>query len=152
MGQQESTNLTPRTVPHLGRPTCVRFLVLAAACSLGFIAYVHRNGFAFAGTDLKNDLNLDGRQWSRVMAAFLIAYAGFEIPSGVICDKLGARNLLALVTLGWSLLTAALATLVLLPILAGLGTATLQFIGLLVLRFLFGLFQAGAVPVLFRLF
>src|SRR5438552_8683004 len=114
MGNQEHTNLTREAVPHLGRPTSARFLVLAAACSLGFIAYVHR--VAFAGTELKNDLGLDGRQWSRVMAAFLIAYAGFEIPSGLTCDKLGARHLLALVTLGWSLLTAALATLVVLPI------------------------------------
>src|SRR6266851_7307520 len=151
MGHQQPTNLTPQTVPKLGRPTSVRFLVLAAACSLGFIAYVHRNGFAFAGTDLKNDLGLDGRQWSRVMAAFLIAYAGFEIPSGLTCDKLGARHLLALVTLGWSLLTAALATLVVLPILPGWEAATVQFIVLLVLRFLFGMFQAGAFPGISRL-
>src|SRR5216684_3891119 len=140
MGHPDPPNPTRRSTFQAGRPTFVRFLVLAAACSLGFIAYVHRNGFASAGTDLKNDLGLDGRQWSRVMAAFLIAYAGFEIPSGLTCDKLGARHLLALVTLGWSLLTAALATLVVLPILPGWAAATVPFIVLLILRFLFGMF------------
>jgi ACS family glucarate transporter-like MFS transporter len=151
MGPQEPTKLAREIGLPSGRATFVRFLVLASACALGFIAYVHRNGFAFAGTDLKNDLNLDGRQWSRVMAAFLIAYAGFEIPSGLTCDKLGARHLLALVTLGWSLLTAALATLVVLPVLPGWQAATVQFIVLLVLRFLFGMFQAGLFPGISRL-
>jgi MFS family permease len=151
MGEREPINLTRPIVPGLGRPTYVRFGVLAAACSLGFIAYVHRNGFAFAGTDLKIDLHLDGRDWSRVMAAFLIAYAGFEIPSGVICDKLGARNLLALVTLGWSLLTAALAILVVLPSVSGWQETTVQLGVLLVMRFLFGMFQAGAFPGISRL-
>jgi sugar phosphate permease len=151
MGQPAPTNLERQAVSHIGRPTYARFLVLAAACSLGFIAYVHRNGFAFAGTDLQHDLNLDGRQWSRVMAAFLIAYAGFEIPSGLTCDKLGARHLLALVTLGWSLLTAALATLVILPIMPSWEAATVQFFVLLILRLLFGMFQAGAFPGISRL-
>jgi ACS family glucarate transporter-like MFS transporter len=150
MGNTELANLETRPLPDAARRTCVRYLVLAAMCSLAFIAYVHRNGFAFAGTDLKLDLGLDKRAWSRVMAAFLIAYAGFEIPCGLLGDRLGARHLLALVSLGWSLMTAALALIVVLPVLPWGDHRALQFGVLLGMRFLFGMFQAGAFPGISR--
>ncbi|MCI0463409.1 MAG: MFS transporter [Gemmataceae bacterium] len=123
------------------RPTWVRYQVLAAGCLLALIAYIHRVGFASAGTYLKLDLGLSDSDWGVVMAAFLVAYAAFEMPWGLAGDRLGARHLLTLVALGWSVLTAAVA---LLP------AAAAPFVLLLVLRFLFGAFQAGAFPALSR--
>src|SRR5262249_40624284 len=123
------------------RPTWVRYQVLAAVCLLAMIAYIHRVGFASAGTYLKLDLGLTDQDWGIVMAAFLIAYAVFEVPWGLAGDRLAPRLLLRVVALGWSLLTAAVA---LLPAVA------FPFALLLVLRFLFGVFQAGAFPALSR--
>lgn len=128
------------------RPTRVRYVVVAAACSSALIAYIHRVGFATAGTYLKEDLGLSTEQWGYVMTAFLFAYGLFEIPWGVLGDRLGSRHLLTGVTLGWSLLTAAVAWLVVPTASVGVSLAVL-----LILRFLFGVFQAGLFPVVARL-
>jgi sugar phosphate permease len=128
--------------PAPAAPSRVRFGVLAALCALALITYVQRAGFASTGTDLKRDLGLSGADWGRVMAAFLVGYALFEVPWGLVGDRLGARHLLALLVLGWSLLTAAVA---LLPADAGL-----TFAALLALRFLFGVCQAGGFPAISR--
>jgi sugar phosphate permease len=145
MGTEDAIPSTP--VPlgarDLAHPTRVRYQVLIALCVLGLVAYVQRVGFASTGVGLKADLRLSGEQWGVLMAVFLGAYAGFEIPWGLLGDRLGARHLLAVLVLSWSLLTAALA-------LVGLAPAAITFAVLLVLRFLFGLFQAGCFPAISR--
>ena len=151
MGKTEPESLERPRVSATGTRTSVRYVVLAAMCALAFIAYVQRVGFASAGIGLKDDIGLDERQWSRVMAAFLIAYAGFEIPSGVLGDWFGARNLLAVAALGWSAVTAALVVILALPVFPTWEYAAMQFVVLLVLRFLFGMFQAGAFPGISRI-
>jgi sugar phosphate permease len=144
MGRQDSPG------PPLQRPTWVRYQVLAAGCLLALLNYVHRVGFASAGTYLKSDLGLDTFDWGVVMNAFLVGYAVFEVPWGLLGDRLGARSILTLMALGWSVMTAALFLVVLLPMPAGAGFPWLPFLLLLALRFLFGVFQAGAFPALSR--
>lgn len=78
------------------------------------------------------------------MTAFLVAYALFEVPGGLLGDRLGVRHVLALFVVAWSLLTAAVALVVYLPTDFRLGY-------LLVLRFCFGAFQAGAFPLVSRM-
>src|SRR5262245_43869671 len=107
------------------RPSRGRYLVLAGLCLLALLTYVQRVGFASTGTSLKAHLELTGAQWGMVMAAFLVAYALFEVPWGALGDRLGARHLLAVLVLGWSLSTAALALLALLPPGPGLALAVL---------------------------
>ena len=41
-----------------------------------------------------------------MMAAFMIGYGLFEIPWGILADRLGVRNILAAIVLGVSILTA----------------------------------------------
>ncbi len=144
----QSNTLTPAGgTPELNPlpPTRVRHAVVAAACSLAFVAYVHRSGFAYAGKDLKGELGLSDDDWGTIMAAFLVAYGLFEIPWGIIGDRFGARHLIAVSALGWSVLTACTG-------LAGwMGSVSEQVLLLLGLRFLFGAFQAGAFPAISRL-
>ena len=78
--------------------------------------------------------------------AFMLAYGLFEVPWGRLGDRFGARDLLVLVVLGGSLMTAGVAAVVLLP-----RVYSVQLGCLLLLRFLFGMFQAGTFPVLSRL-
>ncbi|HEV3163916.1 MAG TPA: MFS transporter [Isosphaeraceae bacterium] len=128
------------------RPTWVRYQVLASACVLAVITYIHRVGFATASAEFKAPLGLSDGHIGYVMAAFMVAYGLFEVPWGLLGDRLGVRNLLAVSVLGGSLTTAGVALVVLLP--GGLG-ATLAF--LIVLRFLFGAFQAGTFPSVSRM-
>ena len=68
-----------------------------------------------------------------ISVAFSISYALFEIPSGHLGDRYGARGVLARITLWWSAFTA-------------LTGAAMGFTSLLITRFLFGAGEAGAWP------
>src|SRR5689334_12169570 len=87
----------------------VRYAVLGAACVLAVVTYLLRNGFATAAAQLKGPLGLDSGQLSDSMVAFMIAYGVFEVPWGLAADRLGVRRALAIVALGGSLTTAAVA-------------------------------------------
>src|SRR5439155_15941879 len=69
----------------------------------------------------------------------------FQVPGGMLGDRLGGRHLLTLLVLGWSLLTGVVALTAFLPA----GT-WLPFAFLFAVRFLFGMFQAGGFPALAR--
>ncbi len=127
------------------RPTWVRYQVLATACSLAVITYIHRVGFATASAEFKVPLGLSDEHLGRMMAAFMIGYGLFEIPWGFLGDRFGVRNILAAIILGGSTLTACLALVAFLP------RNVLVLVSFLVLlRFLFGAFQAGTFPSISR--
>jgi sugar phosphate permease len=127
-------------------PSHIRFVVLALACGLAVITYIHRVGFATASAEIKGPLGLSDGDLGSLMAAFMVAYGLFEMPWGFLGDRLGVRNILAVVILGGSALTAALPLVVLLPH----GTLWILAV-LLVLRFVFGAFQAGTFPAISRM-
>ena len=144
----------PATVPV---PTRVRYQVLAAVSVLAVITYIHRVGFATAAAEFKGPLGLNQRQLGYLMAAFGLAYGGFEIPWGWLSDRFGARHLLAVIIIGGSLVTASYplvanpAVMALAPDLTFVfPAATAVVVFLLVLRFLFGMFQAGTFPAISR--
>ncbi|RUL83959.1 MFS transporter [Tautonia sociabilis] len=128
------------------RPTRVRFLVLFSACSLAVVTYIHRVGFATASTPMREEFGLDQRQLGLLMAAFMVAYGLAEVPWGMVGDRKGVRNSLAVIILGGSLATAALAAVAWIP-----GTIAGAFAILFALRFLFGAFQAGTFPSITRM-
>jgi MFS transporter, ACS family, glucarate transporter len=82
---------------------------------------------------VKADLHLNNEELGYVLAAFSLAYALFEIPTGALGDRIGSRKVLTRVVLWWSLFTMLT------------GSVT-SFIPLLLVRFLFGMGEAGAYP------
>jgi MFS transporter, ACS family, glucarate transporter len=95
--------------------------------------YLDRLCIAVAGPRMQHDLGLSPRDWGWVMGAFTLAYAVFEIPSGVLGDRIGPRKVLTRIVLWWSTFTAATG-------------AVSGFAPLLAIRFLFGAGEAGAFP------
>lgn len=140
MNQETSLEAAPR-------PTNVRYGVLGFACSLSMITYLDRVCFGSAVSHLVTDLNLQSAadlKWA--ITAFAFAYAAFEIPSGWLGDVFGPRNVLIRIVLWWSFFTA-MTGLVGMPI----GGYVFGGIGLLVvIRFLFGMGEAGAYPNITR--
>jgi ACS family glucarate transporter-like MFS transporter len=100
---------------------------------LSFITYLDRICISLVGVRIKSEFNLTNEQFGWVLASFSVAYALFEIPSGVLGDRIGQRAVLIRIVLWWSLSTA----------LTGLTTG---FISLLIVRFLFGVGESGAYP------
>src|SRR3954451_16039574 len=124
-------------------PTRVRYLVLAGASSLAVLTYVQRQGLVAGTPYIKTDLGLDDQQVGLLASAWLVAYGLFQMPGGLIGDRIGARHLLALLVLAWSLLAGTVAFASFLPA----GSVAL-FAYLLVVRFLFGGLQAGGFPAM----
>jgi MFS transporter, ACS family, glucarate transporter len=148
-------DLAPQSpADEAGEPTRTRYVVLAAACSLAIVTYILRVGFSSVSPNLKSALGLSSSELGYVMAAFMVAYGLFEVPWGILGDQFGVRRTLALVALGASISTLAIALLDLLP--KGTSLPLLIRISpplalLILLRFSFGAFQAGTFPGISRM-
>ena len=119
----------------------MRYWVLAVGCSLALLAYIHRQTFVRGQTEIRKDLNFNDQQMGYLASAFLLAYGMFQVPCGLLGDRIGARHLVTILIFGSSLLTAATALAAVFP------TGMWLFPFLFGVRFLFGMFQAGTFPV-----
>jgi sugar phosphate permease len=96
-------------------PFKLPYLVLFAACSLAVLTYIQRQGFIAGTPYIKRDLGLDDEQMGYLLSLWLVAYGLFQVPGGWLGDRLGARHLLTLLVLAWSLLVGAVALAAILP-------------------------------------
>lgn len=110
-----------------------RLLVLAGLSSGFLLAYLPRAGIAPLATTIQAEFTFNDVQMGRILAVFFAGYFLFQIPGGLLGQKLGNR--LALPVLH---VCAALANL--LTVLLG------SFGGIWLSRFLLGVAQAGMVP------
>lgn len=117
--------------------------MLGFVCSLAAITYLDRVCFGSAQANLRDALGLSNvDELANAIAAFSLAYAAFEVPTGWLGDVFGPRSTLIRVVLWWSFFTALTAVVGLTPML-GVGA-------LVVIRFLFGMGEAGAFPNITR--
>lgn len=85
------------------------------------------------------DLHLTAVQMSYAFSAFTVAYAAFEVPTAWWADRRGSRHVITRIVLWWSAFTIATA-------------GAFRYSVLLIVRFLFGIGEAGAWPTAARVF
>jgi ACS family glucarate transporter-like MFS transporter len=85
------------------------------------------------GVRIKSDLHLSNEQFGWVLAAFAFAYAIFEIPSGMLGDRIGPKKVFIRIVIWWSLFT----------VITGFVNG---LVALLIVRFLFGVGESGTYP------
>lgn len=107
--------------------------VLILLLFLILITYLDRVCISLVGVRIKTAFHLSNTQFGWVVGAFSLAYALFEIPSGMLTDRIGQRAVFIRVVLFWSLFTA-------------LTGAVTGLTSLLLVRFLFGIGESGAYP------
>jgi ACS family glucarate transporter-like MFS transporter len=110
-----------------------RHQVLFLLSLLSAITYLDRVCISVAGPRIQHALGLAPAQWGWVGGVFAFSYGLFEIPSGYLGDRIGARAVLSRIVLWWSCFTA-------------LTGVAWNYLSLLVTRFLFGVGEAGALP------
>ncbi len=110
-----------------------RYAILVLLFVLSWITYLDRAAISSAKEGLAAEMHLDDRQIGLVFSAFALGYALAQIPAGWFADRFGPRAMLTAVVAGWSLLTALTGTM------SGL-------VGLVIVRFFFGVAEAGAYP------
>ncbi len=116
-------------------PTNVRWLIFTLACGTSFLLYLHRYTWNFIGVFLIEDYGFSNKELGALASFFNASYSTSQIPSGLICDAIGAHKFLALAIVTWSLV---------LPLYA-FGT---RFPVLAAIRLVFGVAQAGTYPSL----
>jgi ACS family glucarate transporter-like MFS transporter len=148
------------SAPFAGLPTQatrVRYRVLAWLCSLSFILYIDRLCISKAAPQIEQELGITHTAMGFVFGAFTVAYGLFEIPTGRWGDRFGSRGVLMRIVIWWSAFTVL--TGCVWPFRLDSGyRIQLSWIGisvpllfdsfllLLLIRFLFGAGEAGALP------
>ena len=121
------------------KPSRTRYWVIAFAIILAVIQYIDRVAISQAKGNIVDEMKFTDAQMGAIFAAFGMAYALFEIPTGWLGDRIGARKVLVRVVLWWSFFTAAT------------GWAW-SYGSMWVTRFLFGAGEAGCFPNLTKAF
>jgi len=116
-----------------------RTILLLLLFLLSWILYLDRAAISTAKDLISRDLDLSNDAMGVVFGSFALAYALGQIPAGWFADRYGPRWTLTIVVAAWSAFTA----------LTGLAP---EFASLVVIRFLFGLAEAGAFPASARAF
>jgi MFS family permease len=151
----------------VAKPTSIRYLVLAWACSLSMITYIDRVCFKEVEGEISRDLELldaDGKpdptKFALFFTAFALSYSLFEVPSGWLGDRMGPRKVLCRIVIWWSIFTALTGSVWHFE--SGWGASWPGWFGtwvplifsswglMFLIRFLFGMGEAGAYPNLSR--
>jgi sugar phosphate permease len=112
-------------------------MVLLLISLMYMITYMDRTGISIAAPSMAKEFMLSQTAIGVVFSVFLWAYALGQIPLGSLADRMGPRSVLLIIVPFWSLMTAMTA------IAGGLAS-------LIVIRFVFGLAEAGAFPTATR--
>jgi len=115
-----------------------RYSVVVLAIALAMLSYVQRVAISQAAGPIAHDLHFSKQQMGFIFGAFGLSYALFEIPMGLLGDRLGVKRVLAQIVLAWSVCTA-------------LTGAAWNVTSLAAIRFLFGAGEAGCFPNLTRM-
>lgn len=115
------------------RPTRIRYLIVALTTLMAVFLYLDRFCLSFVELYIAEDLGLTKFQAGLLVSAFFWTYAFAQVPSGWLNDRYGARLMLTLYIVGWSLFTG------------GMGLVK-GFVALILCRLGTGLAQAGAYP------
>src|SRR5262245_11480892 len=110
-----------------------RHRVLGLLILLFAITYIDRVAISVAGPRMQEELQIDPVGWGWVTAMFTLSYCIFEVPTGSLGDRIGPRRVLTRVVLWWSAFTS-------------LTGAVANYWLLLMVRFCFGMGEAGAYP------
>jgi MFS transporter, ACS family, glucarate transporter len=121
----------------VARPTHVRYIVLGLTVAAYMITYIDRTVISSAVPSIQKEFGFSIVTMGWILSSFQWAYALFQIPGGWLGDRIGPRRALTLIVSWWSMFTCA-------TIFAwSAGSMAL-------IRFLFGMGEAGAFPIATR--
>ena len=120
------------------RPTRIRYFLAFWLFVLSGVAFLDRTNISIAGLEISREYGLGNQRLGWIFSAFLIGYAGFQLPAGWLAARFGPRKVLTLGVLWWGIATALTA---LLP--TGISHAVLLLIAI---RFVLGAGEAVIYP------
>lgn len=136
----EVNSETARTSPPAdssARPTHVRHVVLGLTIAAYMITYMDRVVISAAVPSIQKEFGFSIVTMGWILSSFQWGYALFQIPGGWLGDRFGPRRVLTAIVVWWSVFTSA-------------TTLAWSAGSMTVIRFLFGMGEAGAFPTATR--
>lgn len=106
------------------------------------LTFVDRINISVAIHYVQLQSGLRNDEVGRILSAYVLGYALFQIPGGILADRLGPRKLLVFAVLWWSLFTALTAAAKMMASVFSLSLLT----SFCMLRFLVGVGEAASMP------
>jgi len=119
----------------------IRWRILSLLLGFGYVAYLQQKSLTVAAERMMPDLGLTQMQIGWLEWAFVLGYAAFQLPGGVIGQRLGARRIFTVISL-----VAFFAT-ILTPLAPVVLAGTALLVTLLLLQLVLGLAQGPIFPV-----
>lgn len=123
-------------------PSRVRWSMAALLLAITSLTYLDRLNMMVAAARIRGEFGLTDVQIGTILSAFVLGYALFQIPGGVLVDVMGSKRLLGLAMLWWTLFTVLTALADRLPLAAWFGVSW----SFILVRFLVGVGEAPALP------
>ncbi len=118
--------------------------LVAMLCATGTVSYMCRANLSTTGILVMEEFNLTQVHMGWIISSFLLGYALFQIPAGLLTDRIGAKRILTWAVFLWAALTImqSVAGSGILPISASAVTLTL----FVIFRFLLGVSESPTFP------
>lgn len=84
----------------------IRYLLVLWLTVLSAVAYLDRTNISIAGIAIAKEFAISNVRLGWIFSAFLIGYAGFQIPAGLLARRLGPRRVLGLLGVWWGFFIA----------------------------------------------
>ena len=129
-------------IPLLPGLASTRWKIVWLLVLISVVRSMDAVNFSVAARQIMPEYGLSEVQIGALYSAYLLGYAAFHLPGGLLADTLGPRRLLGAALVWWSLLTGLTAFAPELPGLSVLG----PFAAFLVVRFFIGLAEGACYP------
>lgn len=114
----------------------LRYLLVFWLFLLSAVAFLDRTNISIAGVEIGREFKIDNTRLGWIFSAFLIGYAAFQVPGGVLVRRFGPRLVLSIGVLWWGVFTVltslvppgmagAVSVLILVRFALGAGEATI---------------------------
>lgn len=133
---------SPQAAGGSASPSHTRWVILSLLLAISIVTYIDRVNISVTARQIMPALGLTDRQMGEVFSAFVLGYALCQIPGGWLGDRWGARRVLTLAVIWWSIFTAMTAVAPVLPVADLLGVLG----SLILVRFLIGVGESAALP------
>ncbi|MDU2064111.1 MAG: MFS transporter [Sporomusaceae bacterium] len=104
-----------------------KWIMLFLLWLMFFVAYLDRVNIAVAGPTMMKELGMSPLVFGSVLSAFTFGYALTQIPGGFLADKFGAKRMLVIALVWWSIFTgvtglvSSVTSLIAVRVLFGIG-------------------------------
>jgi sugar phosphate permease len=114
-----------------------RWYILFLISLMYLITYLDRVNISTVAPVISKEFGFDKVTMGIIFSAFVWSYALFQVPGGWLGDRFGPRRVLTVIVTYWSIMTA-------------ITVAASGALSFTIVRFLFGIGEAGAFPVATR--